>query len=443
MQAPQEINPGLLENLGIKQLNEMQQSMLDAAARHEQIILRSPTGSGKTLAFLLPLFQRLNNTVREVQALVIVPSRELAQQIETVWKNMKTGIRVTCCYGGRLRETEENNLLEAPPLIIGTPGRLADHIRRGSIDPKTVHSLVLDEFDKILELGFEGEMAEILSQLSGLQSRILTSATEGLEIPGFVGMNDPERLSFAAREADEGYGLAIQALHIPDGEKDEALFHLLCALGGRPSIIFCNHRQTVESVSAFLAEKGIPNVFYHGAMEQRDRDTALCKFRNGSSYFLVTTDLAARGLDIPFIRYIIHYHLPPNEAAFTHRNGRTARMDRSGTAILMINADEYMPPFLENEEVGSIELPKSDPLPEKPDWTTIFIAAGKKDKLNKVDIMGFFGQKAGLRKEDIGLIEVKDFSSFVALRKSKTAFALSTIQGEKIKGKKVRIEVAR
>lgn len=443
MQALRELDSELFNNLGIRQLNEMQQSMIDAAARHQQIILRSPTGSGKTLAFLLPVYQRIDPALRAVQAIIIVPSRELAQQIETVWKNMKTGVKVTCCYGGRLRETEENNLVEAPPLVVATPGRLADHIRRGSIDPKTAHTLVLDEFDKILELGFEGEMEEILSQLTGIQSRILTSATEGLTIPEFVGMADPERLSFAGKEPEAGYGLAVQALHIPDDDKDDALFHLLCALGGRPTIIFCNHRETVEQVSAYLAEKGIPNVHYHGAMEQRDRDTSLCKFRNGSSYFLVTTDLAARGLDIPFIRYIIHYHLPPNEAAFTHRNGRTARMERSGTAILMIGADEYMPPFLEAEEVGSIELPKSDPLPEKPDWTTIFIAAGKKDKVNKVDIVGFFGQKAGLKKEDIGLIEVKDFSSFVALRKSKTAFALSTIQGEKIKGKKVRIEVAR
>jgi superfamily II DNA/RNA helicase len=436
-------NPNLLENLGIKSLNEMQLSMLDACSHNDQVILRSPTGSGKTLAFLLPILQGLDGGNREVQALIIVPSRELAQQIETVWKKMSTGIKVSCCYGGRLRETEENNLTEAPPLVIGTPGRLADHVRRGNINAKTIHTLVLDEFDKILELGFEGEMEEIVSKLSSLQKRILTSATEGVEIPEFVGMTDPERLSFAGKEQEEGYGLAVQALKVPDSDKPNALFHLLCTLGGRPSIIFCNHRETVEEVSNYLSERSIQNVFYHGAMEQRERDTALGKFRNGSSYFLVTTDLAARGLDIPFIRYIIHYHIPPTEAAFTHRNGRTARMERSGTAILMIAEKEYMPTYLNEEEVGLIELPESSPLPEKPEWTTIFIAAGKKDKVNKVDIVGFFAQKAGLRKDDIGLIEVKDHSSFVALRKSKTALALTTIKDEKIKGKKVRIEVAR
>ena len=162
-----------------------------------------------------------------------------------------------------------------------------------------------------------------------------------------------------------------------------------------------------------LSEKGIVNEFYHGALEQQERDSALCKFRNGSANVLVTTDLASRGLDIPNIRYIVHYHLPQNEDAFTHRNGRTARMDASGTAILILSPDDTLPAYVA-PSVEEIKLPGTVTLPEKPKWVTLFIAARKKDKVNKVDIVGFLSNRGELKKEDIGLIEVKDFFSFVA-----------------------------
>ena len=168
----------------------------------------------------------------------------------------------------------------------------------------------------------------------------------------------------------------------------------------------------------------------------------MCKFRNGTTNVLVTTDLASRGLDIPNIRYIIHYHLPHTEDAFTHRNGRTARMDASGTAILILNAEEELPGYIE-DDVEKIQLPVVDILPEKPKWSTLFIAAGKKDKVNKIDIVGFLSHKAQLKKEDIGLIEVKDFFSFVAVRKVKMGHTLQLIKNEKIKNKKVKVEIAK
>ncbi len=191
-----------------------------------------------------------------------------------------------------------------------------------------------------------------------------------------------------------------------------------------------------------LSQKSIPNEFYHGALEQQERDSALCKFRNGTVNILVTTDLASRGLDIPHIRYIVHYHLPLTEDAFIHRNGRTARMDASGTAILILSPEEELPNYITGD-VENIELPDTIVIPEKPKWTTLFIAAGKKDKVNKVDIVGFLAQKGELKKEDIGLIEVKDFFSFVAVRKLKVGQALERIKNEKIKNKKVKIEVAK
>lgn len=430
----------ILSNLKIEKLNVMQLASIEANNKHNDIMLLSATGSGKTIAFLLPLIQLLNAESKKTQALIVVPSRELALQIEQVFKTMGTGFKVTCCYGGHLRETEENNLLQAPALIIGTPGRLADHIRRGNIQVDSIETLVLDEFDKSLELGFHEEMSFIISSLQHLKKRILTSATGASEIPDFIRLHEPFELNYLTGEVAEA--LVIQAVQSDDKDKSNALFRLICFLGNRSTVIFCNHREAVERTSRLLSEKGIVNVFYHGALEQPERDSALCKFRNGTSNILVTTDLASRGLDIPNIRYIVHYHLPANEDVFTHRNGRTARMEASGTAILILSPEEKLPAYI-IATVDEIQLPAEILLPEKPKWSTLFIAAGKKDKVNKVDIVGFLTNKGQLKKEDIGLIEVKDFFSFAGVRKVKTGHTLELIKNEKIKNKKVKIDVAK
>jgi ATP-independent RNA helicase DbpA len=429
-----------LSNLQIKALNEMQLASLEANKANESVVLLADTGSGKTLAFLLPVAQLLDKEKKVSQAMIIVSSRELALQIEQVFKKMGTGFKITCCYGGHLRETEENNLKQAPSLIVGTPGRLADHIRRGNITTAHIETLVLDEFDKSLEQGFEAEMSFIIASLPKLKKRMLTSATEAVEIPAFVGLKNPVEINFLTGEKSPA--LAVQMLRSDDANKSNALFNLICALGNRSTIVFCNQREIVEQVSNFLKDKGIVNVFYHGAMEQQERDVALCKFRNGSSNVLVTTDLAARGLDIPNIRYIVHYQLPTSEESFIHRNGRTARMEASGTAILLLAPQETVPPYI-LPEPPIIELPADLTLPAKPDWTTFYISAGKKDKVNKIDIVGFFTNKGRLKKEEIGLIEVKDFFSFVAIRKSKAGPTLQLIKEERIKNKKVKIEVAK
>jgi superfamily II DNA/RNA helicase len=429
-----------LSNLQIETLNEMQQASLEANKTSDAVVLLADTGSGKTLAFLLPVTQLLEKNSQNTQALIIVPSRELALQIEQVFKRMGTGFKISCCYGGHKRETEENNLMQAPALIVGTPGRLADHIRRGNITTTHIETLVLDEFDKSLEQGFEEEMSFVIASLPALKKRILTSATEAVEIPAFVGLKNPVEINFLTGEKSPA--LAVQMVWSDDKDKSNTLFNLICALGNRSTIIFCNQREFVEDVNAFLKDKGIVSVFYHGAMEQQERDSALCKFRNGTSNVLVTTDLAARGLDIPNIRYIIHYQLPNTQDSFTHRNGRTARMDASGTAILILAPHERLPEYI-TPTPSTINLPAKAELPQKPVWTTLFIAAGKKDKVNKVDIVGFLTNKGQLKKEDVGLIEVKDFFSFVAIRKSKASHTLQMIKEERIKNKKVKIDVAK
>ncbi len=442
MQHTEEATDNILSRLNIEGLNEMQVAYAAATQTHQNIMLLADTGTGKTLAFLLPLVQLMDPLKRKTQSLIIVPSRELAIQIENVFKSMGTKLKVTCCYGGHKREIEENNLTQAPALLIGTPGRLADHIRRGSISTETIESLILDEFDKSLEMGFSEEMSFIIGSLKNLKRRTLTSATDTIEIPGFVGVENLLKLDFLSDKNAETNKLAIKLLKSDGKDKLETLFRLICFLGNRSTIVFCNHRESVERTSNLLKEKDIVNVFYHGAMEQQERDAALCKFRNGTSNVLVTTDLAARGLDIPHIRYIVHYHLPATEDIFTHRNGRTARMDASGTAILILSPEEKVPSYID-PEVETIELPDKIELPEKPKWSTLFVAAGKKDKVNKIDIVGFLSNKGLLKKEDIGLIEVKDFFSFVAVKKSKVSHTLQLIKEQKIKNKKVKIVVAK
>ncbi len=440
MQTVENLIPDILARLNIDDLNPMQQASIEAIKKNDNVIILSDTGTGKTLAFLIPVLKLLQHENQHTQALIIVPSRELALQIEQVFRSMVTGFKVTCCYGGHLRETEENNLLQAPALIVGTPGRLADHLRRGNIKTNAISTLILDEFDKSLELGFQEEISFVIGSLPSLKKRILLSATESVEIPDYIGAMEYTTLNFLTDAPSQA--LAMQLVISPDKDKLHSLLSFLCFVGNRSAIIFCNHRESVERVSEYLSEKGIVNVFYHGALEQPERDSALCKFRNGTSNVLVTTDLASRGLDIPNIRYIIHYHLPLTEEIFTHRNGRTARMDASGTAVIILSPEETLPGYV-NGNVEEIKLPETAILPDKPKWSTLYFAAGKKDKINKIDIVGFLTNKGKLKKEDIGLIEVKDFLSFAAVRKANVSFTLQNIKNEKIKNRKVKIDIAK
>ena len=433
-------NKSILTNLGIEDLNEMQIAAQKAIFREQNILLLSPTGSGKTLAFLLPVLQLLDENITKVQCLIVVPSRELALQIEQVWKKMGTKFKVNVCYGGHAIDTELKNLSSPPALLIGTPGRLTDHLDRKSFDTDSIKTLVLDEFDKSLQLGFQDEMNTIISQLPNLQKRVLLSATSDVEIPDFVKMESPVTLDYIEEEKSES--LSIKLVLSPEKDKIESLFHLICSLNSEPALIFCNHREVTERISDLLNKKGIQTGYYHGGMDQDDRERVLVQFRNGSLNYLVTTDLAARGLDIPEMNHVIHYHLPSKESEFVHRNGRTARMHASGTAYIIQFKEDKTPDYI-SDNLDVLRVATGKPLPNRPEYQTIYVSGGKKNKLNKSDIVGFFLQKGKLDKSDLGLIEVKDFISFVAVRFSAIKTLLSNIRDEKMKGKKYKIEVAR
>ena len=431
-----------LDKLNVKQLNEMQLAAIESVKVNNELVLLSATGSGKTLAFLLPVLNSLDPENKNVQALIMVPSRELALQIESVLKQMHTGFKVTACYGGHKREIEENNLIQPPAIIIGTAGRMADHLRRNNFSTNFIKFLVLDEFDKSLELGFLEEMQFILQSLKVVEKKMLTSATNSVEIPAFVQMANPTTLNFLPENPTENESLRINTLLSDDKDKLQTLLQLICYCNNTSTIIFCNHREAVERTSAFLNDQGIINVFYHGGMEQLEREVALTKFKNATSDILVTTDLASRGLDIANIRNIVHYHLPHVEAEFTHRNGRTARMHTTGNVYVIWSEEEKLPEYI-TKDAATFELPEKLSLPEKPRMSTLFIDAGKKDKINKIDIVGFLSKKGMLRKEDIGLVEVKDFTSFVAVRKSKIGAVVELVKNEKIKNQKIKIAIAK
>lgn len=430
-----------LSALGIAALNEMQQETYTAIQENNEVLLLSPTGSGKTLAFLLPIQSLLKSDIDQVQCLVIVPTRELALQIEQVWRKMSTGFKVTCCYGGHDMQTEIRSLSEPPALLIGTPGRLLDHMHRQSFSYRSIATLVLDEFDKSLELGFQEEMTEIVTNLRNVKKKILVSATAGPKIPSFVSFHSPVEVDFISNKKDKS-GLTIVQVLSEDRDKMDSLIRLLSYLGAESTMIFCNQRDTVERISAILKQEGIDCAFFHGKLEQEDRERTLIRFRNGSVLYLAATDLAARGLDIPDMKHVIHFELPMKGDEFTHRNGRTARMLTEGTAYVLTNSDERLPDYI-TPKPQILELPAKLKLPAASNWTTVYISGGKKNKLNKMDIVGFLLQKGQLEKQDLGLIEVKDNISFAAVSKKKVKPMLALIAEEKMKGKKYKIEVAR
>ncbi len=437
-----EISQKILDSLGIENINAMQIAAYQNISEKNSVILSAPTGSGKTLAFLLPIIDKLNSSDKNIQCLILTPSRELAIQIEQVWRKMATGFKLTNCYGGHSTQIEIRSLTESPALLIGTPGRIKDHILRESIELKETKILVLDEFDKSLSMGFEEEMTFIIEHLPKIEKRILVSATSNIKIPEFVGMQNPKVLDFNQTEEKTTDGLVLKTIITRSKDKTEDLIQLLCYLGNESTLIFCNLRETTEQLCARLQNLGLDAAFFHGKMEQIDREKTLVAFRNGTTTFLVSSDLAARGLDIPAVKNVIHFEMPLNLKDFVHRNGRTARMNAQGTAYLLMSQGEERPFYLDIRP-QEFKIPENRSLPQASEWKTLYISGGKKNKLSKMDIVGFLSKKGNLEKNDVGLIEIMDYMSFAAVKKIKIAGLMPLIRSEKMKGQKYKIEEAR
>jgi superfamily II DNA/RNA helicase len=425
----------ILEKLNIHQLNKMQEEAIPVIEKTKNTILLSPTGTGKTLAFLLPIINSLDINLEEIQALILVPSRELAIQIEQVVREMGSGFKVNAVYGGRPISKDKIELKHKPAILIGTPGRIQDHFRGDRFSKDHIETIVLDEFDKSLETGFEEDMKAIINQLTNIKKRILTSATQGVEIPVFVSMTKPVIINYLEGATSK---LAIRRVMSPSKNKLNTLLELLNYLGNQPGIIFCNLRESIQTVSEFLDKHEISHGCFNGGMEQKDRERTLMKFRNGTYQVIVATDLAARGIDIPELKYIVHFELPRTLDEFTHRNGRTARVNAKGTAYVLAWEKEYLPEFIKDAPVEDITKQAN----RKPQyWQTLFISGGRKDKISKGDIAGLFFKQGNLHKDQLGVIELKQDCAFVAVPASIADQLVEQLNNSKLKKKKVRVTV--
>ncbi len=425
----------ILNKLGIEKLNPMQEEAQLAIKSCTDIVLLSPTGTGKTLAFLLPIIDELDPLGLEVQALIVAPSRELAIQIEQVLREMGSGFKTSVVYGGRLFSKDKMDLKHRPAILVGTPGRISDHIRRNTFSTSNIKTLVLDEFDKSLEVGFETEMTDICSSIPRVKKKILTSATQKVRVPKFVGLTNPAYVNYLKEGESQ---LKIKSIISPSKDKLETLVQTIDHLGNQPGIIFCNFKESIQRVSEHLTANNINHGSFYGGMEQKDRERALIKFRNGTHQLIIATDLAARGIDVPEIKFIIHYHLPMRAQEFTHRNGRTARMNKQGTAYVLHWKEEKLPEFINNlkEEQLTKVLP-----PETTRKSTLFISGGRKDKISKSDIAGLFFKQGGLIGDELGTIELKQDCAFVSVPSEKADNLIKKLNNIKLKKKKVRIRI--
>lgn len=432
----------LTEKIGINHLNEMQGAVVKAIQHtNDNIMVLSPTGSGKTLAYILPLVCMVDSASDDLQAIVIVPGRELALQSLNVLRSLGNDVRGYACYGGRPTMDEHRQLRQLKPhIIFATPGRMNDHIDKDNVDVDNVKWIIIDEFDKCLEMGFHEEMSYLINRLPFKARQILLSATPAEEMRHQTILKSNFKvMDFIPKDEQISDRVSIYQVRSPQKDKLEVLGKLLCQLGSDSTIVFLNYRDGVERTANYLKDCGFVVSYYHGGLEQKEREAAIYRFSNGSSNILVSTDLASRGLDIPNIKNIIHYHLPDTEDAFVHRVGRTARWNAMGDSYFVLGPEESIPEYVE-AEIKEFSLQDNINTIPLPTMATIYIGKGKKDKISKGDIVGLLCKKAELENNEIGRIDVKDYYSYVAVPSQKLSRVLQRLAGEKIKGVKTRFE---
>lgn len=430
--------------LGISKLNDMQQQMLQAATQSGDVMLLSPTGSGKTLAFLLYVAKLLKPSTGRVQTIVIAPTRELVQQICDVARKLLPGYKITALYGGHDVADETASLSHTPDIVVATPGRLLDHSNRGNIELLDVRLLVLDEFDKSLELGFGKEMVKLLGRMKNISRKVLTSATEMEHIPDYVKLQTPQRHSYLARNRQLHRRLRVHRVDSDSRDKLDTLLRLLSELmptGKERTIVFVNYRESAERVAEGLRKLGADPGLYTGSLDQHDREKALALFNNGTRPLLVSTDLAARGLDIAEVRNIVHYHQPLTAESYIHRNGRTARVEADGDVYILLGPEEDLKEFIEIDDtrypaVETAHIPPSG-------VATLYVSAGRKEKLSRGDIVGFLTNQGRLAASEIGIIDLHDHYTLVALPSDVAAEVLLRVAGQKIKGRKTRWSIVK
>lgn len=436
-----EIVANIKERLGIAELNAMQLAV--GASGSKKIILLAPTGSGKTVAFAIALLRSLKPSSGRVQGVVLAPSRELVLQISEVVRRLATGYKTVAFYGGHAMTEEVNSLAQTPDIIVATPGRMLDHIQCHTVDLTGVRTLVIDEYDKSLELGFHDEMRKIVRRLTGLACVVLTSATALVDMPDFIDMSGAETIDCGLPDGPGASKPRLNIVHIesPSRDKAQTLIDLLHSLPNGKVLVFVNHRESADRLYDILRREGLPAGIYHGGLDQNDREKAVRMVDNGSLPILVTTDLAARGLDLDSLSAVIHYHLPVSAEAWTHRNGRTARAGASGDVFVITSEADNIPEFVSWDREYNPTGHSADPI--RADYVTLHLNAGKKEKISRGDVVGFLCQKGGLTADQIGKIDLSDHQTLVAVAADCASALVKTLAPEKIKGKRVKITIAR
>jgi ATP-independent RNA helicase DbpA len=438
-----------LDSLGYQSMTPVQSQVLPLALEGKDIVARAKTGSGKTVSFALALLAKLDSSRFAPQALVLCPTRELAEQISEVTRQLARtteNLKVLTLTGGSSTRTQQESLARGAHVIVGTPGRIEDHIRRASLSFENLNTLVLDEADRMLQMGFMEAIMRIIEQLPHERQTLLLSATYPEEIKDVADkvMRAPEFIS-----VDTTHTAAdIQQLFYHVEDKPQRLLALqLLLLKNRPEsvLIFCNTRVAVSEVTQFLLEKKFSAIALHGDLDQRDRDQNLIRFSNRSVSILVATDVAARGIDIDKLDVVINYELTKDSEVHVHRSGRTGRAGETGEVwTLYDDADQYRIEKLQATYgivISKGRLPTLQALKEPPvvpPMVTLVINGGKKQKLRPGDILGALTGEGGVPGSSVGNIKIQSTRSFVAVERKMVKQSLERLQKIKRRSFKTR-----
>jgi len=440
----------VLADLGLQTMTEVQTQSLPISLAGKDLLAQAPTGSGKTVAFSLPLLRNLKPRNFAVQALVLCPTRELAGQVATEIRRLARypgNIKVLTLCGGQPIGPQIGSLEHGAHVIVGTPGRVSDHIRKRTLDLSQVNTLVLDEADRMLDMGFQDEILQIVGYTPTERQSMLFSATfpDNISQIGRDVLKNPERVqveAIAEQQPD-----IEQRVYLTEPESQtEALLAVLTEAKPEAGVIFCNTREQCNDLGHELRQYGVSSGILHGDLDQRQRDQMLVRFTNGSLRLLIATDVAARGLDIDTVDLVVNLNLPRERAVFTHRCGRTGRAGRQGLAISLIFEKEQYKLGLISDEIGMELTPEHPPkLNESKlvvlaaEMRTLELSAGRKNKIRPGDIVGALTATKEIDGKQIGNISVQDFQSFVALPKALADRGVEILRNRSLKGKNVRV----
>lgn len=429
----------LLQRFSFQQYTALQEDAWNSKNNYQIVI--SPTGSGKTIAFVIRAFLHLEKNP-DAKILILTPTRELAIQINDVIKQSRVEFSSIAVYGGNEFKREENQLQEGINFVIATPGRLLDHMERGGLQDVSFDMLILDEYDKMLEIGFQNELESIISYQEHWRKIILNSATTITETPSFINHYTFETKDYSKANAPKIHKHLVEYEH---EDKLEALRNVVLLHPEKKKIVFTTHRERAEMVYKYFHLLEFPCSLFHGGMDQRERERELIKFEHGSTTIMICTDLGARGIDIDDIEEVIHYQLPIQSDSLknnadTHRNGRTGRMNKSGDVYYLLDESKGVPEFLEgidylHEEAEAAEIFAT--------YSTLYMPLGKKQKIRKMDVVGFFCKTGGISNKELGKITLKDNFTYVSVLASHAAKVKDKVDNQKIKNKKVRVSWCR